>query len=57
MQRMGSPLGGDGAVFSYDGTDWSTEETPTTENLTAVILETDSTPAISVGAGGIILEE
>ena len=44
-------------MFFYDGTDWSTEEMPATENLTAVILETDSTPAIAVGAGGIILEK
>ena len=53
----GLAVGGDVAVLPYDGTNWCTDETPTAENLTAVILETDALPATAVGAGGVILRK
>lgn len=54
--QSGYAAGGSGAVFAYDGSSWSMQDTPNTANLNAVVLETSSTPAIAVGAGGTILE-
>lgn len=56
-EATGLAVGGDGAVFAYDGTTWTPEDTPTTQNLHAVVLATDTTSAIAVGAGGTILEK
>jgi len=54
--QNGYASGGSGAIFIYDGSAWSKQETPNTANLNAIVLETSSTPAIAVGAGGTILE-
>jgi photosystem II stability/assembly factor-like uncharacterized protein len=56
--NSGYAVGGSGTVFAYDGS-WTSQSTPTTENLNAVVLKTTdvpATPAIAVGAGGTILE-
>ncbi|PSQ96420.1 MAG: hypothetical protein BRD55_07035 [Bacteroidetes bacterium SW_9_63_38] len=52
----GYTVGGGAAVFTYDGSSWSKQDTPNTENLNAVVIEASSTPAISVGADGTVIE-
>ena len=54
--QSGYVVGGSAAVFSYDGSSWSAQGTPVTNNLNAVVLGTDSTPPIAVGAGGTVIE-
>jgi hypothetical protein len=51
--QSGFAVGNSGAVFAYDGSAWARQETPTGQNLTAVV---QGDPAIAVGAGGTILE-
>jgi len=48
----GWTVGGGGKVYRYDGT-WSATETPTGENLQAVVPDS---PTVAVGAGGTIIE-
>ncbi|MDZ7681872.1 MAG: hypothetical protein U5J63_09235 [Fodinibius sp.] len=54
--QNGYTVGGNGTIISYNGSDWSSQETPTTENLNAVVQGSESIPDIAVGAGGTILE-
>ena len=49
-------VGGSGTVFSYGGTDWSAQDTPTSNNLDAVVLVTSAGSAIAVGDGGAVIE-
>lgn len=51
--QSGYTVGKSGAVFAFDGGSWSREETPTGQNLEAVV---QGDPAIAVGASGTILE-
>jgi len=49
----GDTVGGGGALYAYDGEAWNAEETPTGQNLKAVVRgDTDT----AVGAGGTIIE-
>lgn len=50
----GLAVGGSGAVFSHDGTEWTREDTPTGQNLQAVVRGDLS---IAVGADGTVLEK
>ena len=54
--ETGYAVGGSAAVFGYDGSAWTREDTPVTSNLNAVVLGTNSTPPIAVGAGGTVIE-
>jgi len=54
--QTGYAVGGSAAVFGYDGSTWSREDTPVTSNLNAVVLGTSSIPPIAVGAGGTVIE-
>lgn len=51
--QSGYVVGKSGAVFAFDGTDWTRQETPTGQNLRAVV---QGDPAIAVGASGTVLE-
>jgi len=53
----GLAVGGSGALFEYDGSGWTRADTPTSQNLRAVIQGDDSAPSIAVGAAGTILEK
>lgn len=46
---------GGGTVFEYDGGEWRRNDTPTGENLTAVV-RSESEVDIAVGAGGEVIE-
>jgi hypothetical protein len=52
----GYAVGGSGAVFTYDGASWARQDTPTAQNLEAVVPGTTATPPIAVGAGGTVIE-
>lgn len=49
----GYAVGGGGAVFYYDGSVWHRQETPTGENLQAVV---EGDVDVAVGAGGTVIE-
>ncbi|WP_424002886.1 WD40/YVTN/BNR-like repeat-containing protein [Haloarcula salina] len=49
----GYTVGGGGKLYALDDGDWTQAQTPTGQNLTAVVR---GDPAIAVGAGGTILE-
>jgi len=51
--QSGYAIGKSGTVFAFDGGDWVRQETPTGQNLKAVV---QGDPVIAVGASGIILE-
>jgi photosystem II stability/assembly factor-like uncharacterized protein len=51
--QSGYAVGSSGAVFAYDGSAWSRQETPVSQNLTAIV---QGDPAIAVGASGTVLE-
>ena len=51
--QSGYVVGKSGAVFAFDGTDWTRQETPTGQNLRAIV---QGDPAIAVGASGTVLE-
>jgi len=55
--QSGYSAGANADIVRFDGSSWTSEETPISENLNAIVLETSSTPAIAVGAGGTILEK
>jgi photosystem II stability/assembly factor-like uncharacterized protein len=54
--QSGYAVGASGAAFAYDGSSWAVEDTPTSNNLNAVVLGTDTTPPIAVGDGGTVIE-
>ena len=49
----GYTVGGGGAVYDFDGRKWAPQQTPTGQNLKAVVR---GDPDIAVGAGGTIVE-
>ncbi len=51
--QSGYTVGVSGAVFHFDGSDWARKETPTGQNLEAIV---QGDPPIAVGASGTILE-
>ena len=54
--QSGYAAGSSATIISYNGSEWSSQETPTTENLNAVVQGSETMPDIAVGAGGTILE-
>lgn len=56
--QTGYTVGGSGTVFTYDGSagEWSSEKTPTSNNLNAVVLPLNSPAPIAVGDGGTVIE-
>jgi hypothetical protein len=51
--QSGYVAGKSGAIFAFDGVDWTRQETPTGQNLRAIV---QGDPAIAVGASGTVLE-
>ncbi|MXR43299.1 hypothetical protein GRX01_18415 [Halobaculum sp. WSA2] len=49
----GLAVGGGGAVFEFDGHEWRQRDTPTGQNLKAVVR---GEPDVAVGAGGTVIE-
>ena len=51
--QRGYTAGKSGAIYAFDGSDWARQETPSGQNLMAII---QGDPAIAVGASGTVLE-
>ena len=51
--QRGYTAGKSGAIYVFDGSDWTRQETPTGQNLMSII---QGAPAIAVGTSGTVLE-